>query len=330
MRTRAPLDPSRQSSEHDAVGLSGTPASTTDEPTARVPAIATRGLTKRYRGTSALDAVDLTVAPGVVFGYLGPNGAGKTTTIRILVGLARPTSGSARIFGCDVVADRERAQRLIGYLPGDFYGYPELTGRQYLTYLAQVRGAVSTDAVPGLAERLGLDLHKRLRSLSHGNRQKVGIIQAFMHRPRLLVLDEPTAGLDPLVQREFLDLVRESRDDGCTVFLSSHVLSEVEAVADHVAILGSGRLLVTGSVDHLRKRARRNVDLLFNGPPPVDTLREVPGVEEVQVTDRTAHVTLEGSAAALMAAAAPHGIENVVSHEPDLEDVFLDLYERRG
>ncbi|WP_123390052.1 ABC transporter ATP-binding protein [Nocardioides aurantiacus] len=293
------------------------------------PALVTIGLTKRFRGTSALDGVDLEVPTGVVFGYLGPNGAGKTTTIRILAGLARPTAGTARVFGHDVVSDREAAQRELGYLPGDFVGYPELTGREHLTYLARVRGGVSWRRVRRLAERLGLDLDKRLGAMSHGNRQKVGLVQAFMHEPRLLVLDEPTAGLDPLVRREFLGLVREARQDGGTVFLSSHVLSEVEAVADRVAILGSGRVLVTGSVEELRRRARRSIDLVFVGPPPLAALRDAAGVHDLRSTGRTAHLTLEGSAAALMSAAAPYGIENVVSHEPDLEDVFLDLYAGR-
>jgi ABC-2 type transport system ATP-binding protein len=290
-------------------------------------AIETSALDKRYGRKYALHGIDLQVPPHVVFGYLGPNGSGKTTTIRILAGLMRPTAGRAAVMGRDVVRERETVQRLIGYLPGDFVAYPDLTGEQFLRYLAALRREVSWSLVRELAGRLQLDLDERVGEMSHGNRQKVGIVQAFMHEPELLILDEPTSGLDPLVQREFLALVREARDAGRTVFLSSHVLSEVEAIADVVGILRAGRLVVTDSVVRLERQAVRRMDLTFASDPPVEEIKRVAGVHDVHVAARTVHLSIEGSTADLMSAAAPFGVENVVTHEPDLEQVFLGWYE---
>jgi ABC-2 type transport system ATP-binding protein len=216
------------------------------------PVISTHGLTKHYGGHVALDDVDLEVRRGVLFGSLGPNGAGKTTTIRLLAGLLRPSAGRATVLGADVTRDRETVQRQIGYLPGDFVAYPELTAAEYLRHLGNLRGGVDRAYVERLAKRLDLD--QRIGAMSHGNRQKVGIVQALQHDPELLILDEPTQGLDPLVQREFLALLREARDAGRTVFLCSHVLSEVEAVADTVGILRQGRLVEVASVRELRRR----------------------------------------------------------------------------
>lgn len=290
--------------------------------------IETGDLVKSYHRRPALRGIDLLVPQGVVCGYLGPNGAGKTTTIRILVGLIRPTAGRAELFGMDVAHHREEVQRRIGYLPGEFVGYSDLTGEQYLRYFARLRGGVDEAWVRRLVERLDLDPTTRIGALSHGNRQKVGIVQAFMHRPDLLVLDEPTAGLDPLAQREFLALVRESRDEGRTVFLSSHVLSEVEAVAERVAILRQGRLVVVESVDKLKARALRRMELTFEGAPPLALLRTVPGVREAVPEEQTVHIVVEGSPADLLQAAAPYRIARLVTHEPDLEEIFVAYYER--
>ncbi|HEX3223418.1 MAG TPA: ABC transporter ATP-binding protein [Nocardioides sp.] len=301
------------------------PRSSTPSPVP--PAIRTQALTKRYGRTLALDGIDLEVPQSVVFGYLGPNGAGKSTTIRLLTGLLRPTSGRVEVLGRDVSADRDAAQHLIGYLPGDFVAYPELTGEEYLAYVAALRGGVDPDRIHALAERLTLPLDRRIGTLSHGNRQKVGIAQAFMHDPPLLVLDEPTNGLDPLVQRVFLELVHEVRDVGRTVFLSSHVLSEVEAVADVVGILRAGRVVVTDTVANLETQALRRLDLVFGGAPPEVALRQAHGVRDVQVAGTTAHVTVEGSTADLLRTAAPYGVENLVTHEADLGEVFLGWYE---
>jgi ABC-2 type transport system ATP-binding protein len=289
-------------------------------------AIRAVGLTKHYGHTVGLEELTLEVPRQVVFGYLGPNGAGKTTTIRLLAGLMRPTRGRAEVLGMDTVADADAMQARIGYLPGDFVAYPDLTGEQYLRHLAGLRGGVDWSSVDLLAKRLELELSRKIGALSHGNRQKVGLLQAFMHDPDLLILDEPTAGLDPLMQREFLALVREARDAGKTVFLSSHIMSEVEAVADTVAILRHGRLVVVESVEALKRRALRQVDLTFAGLPPTQELAACTGVRDVAAIGHTAHVSVEGSTAALIAAAAPHQVTNVVTHEADLEEIFLAYY----
>lgn len=292
--------------------------------------IRTWGLAKSYRGRAALRGIDLEVPRNVVFGYLGPNGAGKTTTIRVLAGLLRPTVGRAEVLGLDTIRDREAAQRHIGYLPGVFVGYPDLTGEQYLRYIGNLRGGIDWSVADGIAKRLDLDLTARIGTLSHGNRQKVGIVQAFMHEPEILILDEPTAGLDPLVQREFLRLVREARDHGRTVFLSSHILYEVEAVADVVAILRRGRLVVVETVEKLKAQAVRHIDLTFEGVPPIAELRSVDAVREARTTGSTAHLVVEGSTADLLQVAAPHRVVQVVTHEPDLEEIFMTYYEREA
>ncbi len=293
-------------------------------------AIRTWELVKSYHRRPALRGIDLEVPNNVVFGYLGPNGAGKTTTIRLLAGLLRPTSGRAELLGMDIVRDRDQMQRRIGYLPGEFVAYPDLTGEQYLRYLANLRGGVSWSIVEGMAKRLDLDLTGRIGALSHGNRQKVGIVQAFMHEPDVLILDEPTSGLDPLVQREFLELVRETRGQGRTVFLSSHILYEVEAVADTVAIIRGGRLVVVESVDKLKAQALRRIDLTFEGQPPVAQLRTVSAVRDLRVAGSTVHLVVEGSTADLLQVAAPHRVQQVVTHEPDLEEIFLAYYEQKA
>jgi ABC-2 type transport system ATP-binding protein len=294
------------------------------------PVIHTFGLTKRYGRTLALDGLDLEVEPGDVFGLLGPNGAGKTTTIRLLVGLLRPTRGRAEVFGLDPTRAPDAVQARVGYLPGDFKAYADLTGEQYLRYLDNLRGGTAWSAVSGLAERLELDIRRRIADLSHGNRQKIGVVQAFMGDPELLVLDEPTAGLDPLMQREFLELVREARRAGRTVVLSSHILSEVEAVADTVGILRRGQLIVEDSVDRLKARALRRIDLTFAEEPPAATLAAVPGVREVHVSGATAELVVEGSTSELIPALAPYHVDDVVSHEADLEEIFLAYYGSKG
>jgi ABC-2 type transport system ATP-binding protein len=293
-------------------------------------AIETRALAKRFGRRYALNGIDLSIAPGQVFGYLGPNGAGKTTTIRLLAGLSRPTAGLARVLGMDVVRERDLVQARLGYLPGNFVGYRDLSGEQYLRFLAHLRGGLDWNVAESMAKRLDLDLGRRLGVLSHGNRQKVGIIQALMHRPELVILDEPTTGLDPIIQREFVGMLRDFRDAGGTVFLSSHILSEVEAIADHVGIIRAGTLVVVESVEVLKRRALRRMDLTFAGEPPRALLSTIGGVREVTVTGATAHLTVEGSTAELLAAAAPHGIDQIVTHEPDLEEIFLSYYERRN
>ena len=291
-------------------------------------AVRTSGLRKAFRGTVALHGLDLVVPTGSVFGYLGPNGAGKTTTIRLLTGLLRPTSGTAEVLGLDVANRPDEVQRRVGYLPGRFVAYPDLTGAEYLRYLAALRGGVDWCRVELLSERFDLDLGRRIGTLSHGNRQKVGLVQAFMHRPDLLVLDEPTTGLDPIMQAEFLTLVGEVSRSGATVFLSSHILSEVEAVADTVAILREGVLVRTATISELRAQVVRRWDVTFTDEVPVEVLRACAQVTEVRVRDRTAHLVLAGSAEALLRAVSPYGVENIETHEADLTEVFLGYYRR--
>lgn len=291
------------------------------------PVVRTEGLTKSYGPTLGLDHLDLEVPAGAVFGYLGPNGAGKTTTIRLLMGLLRPTHGRAEVAGYDAWSQRTAAHRRTGYLPGDFSAYGDLTGEEFLSYLGNLRQGFDRSFVDLLAKRFDLDLTRRIGTLSSGNRQKVGLVQAFMHRPELLILDEPSAGLDPLMQREFLELVREARSAGQTVFLSSHVLTEVEQVADSVAIIRQGHLVVVERVAALKARAVRRLDLTFvDDPPPVEVIKAIPNVREARISGRTMHVAVEGSLAALLRTAADGGLDNVVTHEADLEEIFLSYY----
>ncbi len=289
--------------------------------------IRTVGLTKRFAATVALDHLDLEVPRGRIFAYLGPNAAGKSTTIRLLLGLLRPSSGTAQVLGHDVVHERRQIHRLVGYLPGDVSIDPDLTARQYLDHLAALRGGVDPAVRDELVERFDLDVGRRVGTLSHGNRQKVAIVQACMHRPDLLVLDEPTQGLDPLVQRTFLDLLRETRDRGATVFLSSHVLSEVEDVADDVAVVRDGRLVATTSVADLTERTRRRIVLTTELPADLTALRAAEGVVSAEPSDGGVEVVVEGSMAEVFRLAAPWGVDRVVADEVDLAGVFLHLYE---
>jgi ABC-2 type transport system ATP-binding protein len=294
------------------------------------PAVRTKGLSKSFRKREALHELDLVVPRGTVFGYLGPNGAGKTTTIKLLAGLYRPTAGQAWVLGCDVAGDRDTVQSQIGYLPGDFAGYPEMSGRRFLSLIGSLRGHLDWPYADALASRFEIDLDRRIGTLSHGNRQKIGIIQAFMNRPPVLILDEPTSGLDPLMQREFLDLVRETRASGRTTLLSSHVLSEVAAVADTVGILNEGRLLAVRSLVELHAGALRRVELRFDDQVPAGQLRRAAGVRSVEFAGLTAVVTIQGPMTELIAVAAPYGVVDVVTHETDLADVFLGFYEQKG
>ena len=285
-------------------------------------ALSTRGLTKFYGGQRGIEDLDLEVLPEEVFGFLGPNGAGKTTTIRMLLGLIRPTRGEAEILGTPLEYGATGRRAEIGYLPGDLALYERMTGEQLLSYVARLRGDVDAARYRLLAERLGLDLSRRVHDLSRGNRQKIGVVQAFMHWPRLLVLDEPTSGLDPLVQLEFQHLVREAVDFGASVFLSSHVLTEVEQLADRVAIVDDGRLVVVDTVDGLREKATKRVELDFPGIPPAELLGAT-GVRDMEVRGDTAVCTVAGPVGPLMAVAVGHGVIDVHTHDPDLEDAFL-------
>lgn len=288
--------------------------------------IVCRGLTKRYGATLALDGLDLDVRPGEIFGFLGPNGSGKTTAIRLFVDILRPTQGSVRIFGEDPRTHGVEVRHRIGYLPGDFVVDPRQTSRDYLTYLANLRGGFDRTRIGDLADRLGLDIDLRIRTLSRGNRQKIGLIQAFMHNPDLLILDEPTSGLDPLMAREFLSMASEARAEGQTVFMSSHILSEVQHVADRAAIIRRGRLIAIDEVETLRSRALRRVEITFANPPPLADFAALEGVSAAEVADTTLSCRLAGSADGLIKTAARHRVINIISEEPDLEELFIHYY----
>jgi ABC-2 type transport system ATP-binding protein len=292
--------------------------------------IRTERLSKRYGAHPALTELDLEIERGEVFGYLGPNGAGKTTTIRILLDLIRPTSGHAEVLGLDARTASVAIHRKIGYLAGDVALYEGLTGHEHLTYLGNLRGGVDPGSIRALAERFDLDLSRPIRELSKGNRQKVGLIQAFMHRPELAILDEPTSGLDPLMQQQFHQLLQDVKRDGATVLLSSHVLSEVERICDRLAILRAGRLATVASVSDIKARARRRLEVQFGDPIVADAFTSVPGVRDVQVHDGVARFDVEGSMDSLIKALAGHEVTSLVSHEPDLEEIFLEYYRSEG
>jgi ABC-2 type transport system ATP-binding protein len=292
-------------------------------------AISTQNLIKTYgRGSRGLAGLDLEVRTGEVYGYLGPNGAGKSTTIRILLDLIRPTSGTVRVLGLDPRADGVGLRRRIGYLAGDFVVDGRQTGRQLLTYLGNLRGGVPPERIAELADRLGLDLDRQIRGLSKGNRQKVGIVQAFMHEPDLLILDEPTSGLDPFLQQEFVHLVQGAKRRGATVFMSSHVMSEVQQTADRVGIIRDGRLITVESVHSLREHAVRSVTLTLAGPVDADEFRRLPGLTDVTVTGSTLRGRLAGHTDDLVKAAARHTVVDLLCEEPDLEEIFFHYYER--
>ncbi|WP_298254589.1 ABC transporter ATP-binding protein [uncultured Arthrobacter sp.] len=288
--------------------------------------IATAGLTKQFKDFTAVEELDLEIGRGEIFGFLGPNGAGKSTTIRMLLDQLRPSSGSARVLDLEVGPDSLEIHRRIGYIPGDLALYPKLTGTQTLQYFARLRGNVDWSYVLELAERLEADLGKKVGDYSTGNRQKIGLIQAFMHRPELLILDEPNAGLDPLMQQTFHEMLREVRAAGRTVFLSSHTLSEVERVADRVGIIRRGKLVVVERVDELKRKAIRRLDFEFDQPVPADMFEGVAGVRDAEIDGVHARIAYEGSVNDVLQAALVHEVTNLHSRDADLEEIFLAFY----
>jgi ABC-2 type transport system ATP-binding protein len=283
-------------------------------------------LTKSYGPARGVVDLDLTVGSGEVFGFLGPNGAGKTTTIRTMLDLIRPTSGRVLIFGLDARTDGVTVRRQVGYLPGDLRLYEHLTPRELLSYFAALRKLSTPAEAERLAARLELELDRPVAALSRGNRQKVGLVQAFMHRPQLLVLDEPTSGLDPLVQQTFYELAREAVADGRTVFLSSHVISEVQHVADRVGLVREGRLMLVDSVENLRAHASTRIEVTFAVPPAAGDFDDVPGVRVLEQRGNIVVFALQGEIDPLLKALARYRVVALDSHEADLEDVFLSLY----
>jgi ABC-2 type transport system ATP-binding protein len=297
------------------------------------PAIRTTELSKRYGSHTALHGLDLTIEPGSVFGLIGPNGAGKTTTLRLLLDIIRPTTGTARVLGEDPRTGGPTLRRRIGFVPGELRLEGRVKGRALLNHFADISGPVAPGAIDTLAERLGLDLTRQVRQLSKGNKQKLGLVQAFMHSPELLVLDEPTSGLDPLVQREFMAMVREARDNGQTVLLSSHVLSEIQQTADVVAVLSAGRVVAEGPVESLRLASIRRVraglantteDAVRTALGKLTHLRDLEVSTIGDVVRLTA--TVNGDIDAVVKEIARHRVVDLAVEEPDLEESVLSLY----
>lgn len=284
-------------------------------------------LSKTYGSRRGLVELDLAVTEGEVFGYLGPNGAGKSTTIRLLLDLIRPTSGRARLFDRDPRTHAVELHRRIGYLAGDFVVDPRQRVGECLTFLADLRGGVPRTRIADLATQLDLDLSARIKALSKGNRQKVGLVQAFMHQPDLLILDEPTSGLDPLVQQTFLDLVRGAKRAGQTVFMSSHIMTEVEAVADRVGIIREGRLVALDTVARLRDHSVHRFEITFGGPIDRAAIAAVPGISDLAVDGPTARFALATNPDALIRVLARHHVASLRVSEPDLEELFLAHYQ---
>jgi len=288
------------------------------------------GLGKSYGRHVALEDLDLTVGRGEVFGLIGPNGAGKTTTMRLLLDLIRPTTGSVRILGETPRTGGAALRRRLGYLPGELRFRGRATSRQLLQHLAGLSGGVKAGAIERLAERLDLALDRPLYTPSKGNRQKTGLIQAFMHEPELLILDEPTSGLDPLLQQEFRELIREAQANGQTVFLSSHVLAEIEQLADRAGVLQRGRLIRSGPVSSLRAGTRRHVRAVLAGSPEgLEALGQLPGVKHLHVregAETVVELLLEGSLDAPVKLLARHEVRDLLISEPVLEEAVLDLY----
>ena len=288
-------------------------------------AIHASNLTKRYGETVALDGLDLSVAQGEVYGYLGPNGAGKTTTIRLLLGLHRPSDGRAELFDVDAWGDPVKAHERVAYVSGEPFLWPSLTAAETLEFLARLRGGTDVPYRDQLVDRFQLDPRKKVRALSKGNRQKVQLIAALSTRADLLLLDEPTSGLDPLMEMVFRDCIVEARERGQTIFLSSHILSEVEAVCDRVGILRGGRLVDQGTLAELRHLSSQTVEVTFAGPAP--QLPELPGVHVASAGPDRVRLEVAGSVAPVISALADLPVETLTSREPSLEEIFLHHYD---
>jgi ABC-2 type transport system ATP-binding protein len=282
-------------------------------------------LTKNYGSTRGITEVTFDVNAGEVMGFLGPNGAGKTTAIRTLLGLIKATSGNATILGKNALVPNVELRRKIGYLPGIAATYDRFTALRYLDFLAQMRGLELEGEIRTLARRLDLDLNQHIHDLSKGNRQKVSVIQAFMHSPDVLFLDEPTSGLDPLVQREFEKILDEARNRGAAIILSSHVLSEVEHLANRIAIIDQGEIVIVDEISTLKSKARRRIDLFFDKEISKDDFSKVPNIKEIEVEDGSLHCVVTGSEHELLKRAVELGVNEVRTQESSLEEIFLDL-----
>ncbi len=289
-------------------------------------AVSASRLTKTFGSRRGVVDVDLRVRRGEVFGFLGPNGAGKSTTIRLMLGLYRPTAGEITVLGRDPLLDGVAMRAKVGYLPGELALFPRLTGREHLEWFSRARAMRSTTYRDELVERFTVELDRPVRALSKGNRQKIGIVLAFMHRPELLVLDEPTSGLDPLLQDEFAQLLRETAADGRTVFLSSHELDEVQRIADRVAIIREGRIVVTDGVEQLRRSAPRTVEFVFEREVDPGAFSGVDGVRLIENVDHRMRLAFSGAIAPLLRVAAELEPVDMTARAADLEELFLTYY----
>lgn len=293
-------------------------------------AVEFRNLTKFYGKSLGVRDLSFSVEPGEVFGFLGPNGAGKTTAMRVLMGLIAPTSGTACVFGVDVTKAPPSYRENIGYLPGVFDAYKNMTGKDFLQFFAQVRNKDCNAFISELSERFDLDLSRPINNLSKGNRQKLGVIQAFMHQPRILILDEPTSGLDPLVQHEFEKLLAESKARGAAIILSSHVLSEVEHLADRVAILHKGELQLVEHISILKQQAIRSIEVSLKQPARVSDFDSVLGIADLQIFENRVSCNVVGDITDFLEVIVRFGVESIHTSEPSLEDIFLALVPQVG
>ncbi|HVX47897.1 MAG TPA: ABC transporter ATP-binding protein [Candidatus Saccharimonadales bacterium] len=295
-------------------------------------AIDCKGLTKRYRGThmDALHDLTLQVRAGEIYGFLGPNGAGKSTTIRTLMNFIQPTSGSATICGRDIVRDSVAIKKHVGYLSGDLAMYLKMNGAQFLEYMGELQPPASKAYKSELVKRFKAELHKPLGDLSRGNRQKIGIVQAFMHQPKVVILDEPTSGLDPLMQEEFYELLNESRQRGAAVFSSSHILGEVQKMCDRVGIIREGKLIAERSIADLASEAAQTFDVVFKDKPPINRLRGIKGVQEISTHGNTVTLHFHGELKPLLSELAQHDILKLDTQNLDLEEIFLRFYKQNG
>lgn len=293
------------------------------------PAITISGLSKRY-GSSAVEALsnlDLAVKQGEIYGFLGPNGAGKSTTIRLLLNFIQPTAGGAQILGKDIVRDSVDIKRLVGYLSGEVALYPKMTGQQFLDYMAELQPLKTREYLRELGLRFQANLKMKIRELSRGNRQKIGIIQAFMHQPEILILDEPTVGLDPLMQEEFFKLLKETQARGASVFFSSHNLAEVQKICDRVAFIREGKLVAEQSIDEASATAARTFDIVFAEAVPREELRSIPGAKAVRSSAKQATIRIHGELKPLFRVLARHRVVAINQRELNLEEEFLRFYQ---
>ncbi len=288
--------------------------------------IQTEALTKYYGRVRGVEDLNLEVEEGEIFGYLGPNGAGKTTTIRLLIGNINPTRGKVYLLGHRISPQSFAWKKDIGYIPGELSLYGELTGEEFLRYFAYLRGGVNWSYVKILAQRFDLDLSKPINTYSHGNRQKLGIIQALMHKPKLLILDEPTLGLDPLMQQEFYKIMGEVKGEGRTVFISSHILPEVEKICDRVGIIKEGHLIVVENVQSLKAKAMRRAEVVFAEEVNLEEFATLPGVNDLQIEGNTLRCLLKGEPNAFIKALARHNVVSLRVQDPSLEEIFLTFY----